>query len=196
MSNSVFPDFPGRSWPISRKPVWSTKVQESVSGKETRIGFWSYPRWDYTIDLETLRLSGSYTEMQSLAGFYNAVNCDFDDWLFLDPFDSVATTQIFGVGNGTTTTFQLARSFGGYVEPVRAVSSVSQVRVAGTPTVAYTLDQYNGKVTFSSPPGVGATLDWTGVFYWRCRFEEGSLTLSIEDIYHSMVRSLGFRTLK
>lgn len=196
MSNSVFPSLIGLSWPVKRTPIWRTKVQESFSGKETRIGFWSYPQWEYDISYGVLRSLDINTELQQLLGFFNSRMGAFDDWLFNDLYDNMADAQVFGVGNGSQTVFQLARSLGGYVEPVRAVSAVSQVRISGTPTAAYTLDQFKGLITFSTAPTNGAVLDWTGTYYWRCRFVNDRLTTEMIMSGLSEAKSLKFRTLK
>lgn len=131
MSNAVFPALPGLIYPVTKTPMWRTKVQESTSGKETRIGYWSYPRWKYEIGFDVLR-SGALTELQQLAGFFNARNGSFDSWLFDDPDDNAVVDQSLGVADGVQTTFQLARALGGYVEPVLAPKADAIVYSGGT----------------------------------------------------------------
>lgn len=196
MSDFIFPTFLGLELPIKRTAIWDTLVQTSTSGVETRVSTWSYPVWEYQVSFAFLRSTLGFTELQSLYGFFNRVRGAFDDWLYLDPADSVATQQGFGSGNGAQTVFQLGRSYGGYAEPVRAVASVAQIRVAGTVVSNYTVDASRGTVAFASPPANGAALDWTGVFYWRCRFRDNSLETSLFADGISDTRTLRFRTLK
>lgn len=196
MSNLIFPNFLGQGLPIRRTAIWDTLIQTSSSGVETRVSTWSYPVWEYQLTFEFLRSNAGFTELQTLYGFFNSVRGSFDDWLYLDPTDSVATQQGFGFGNGTQTAFQLARTYGGYVEPVRATASVSQIRVAGAPTTAWTINAATGIVTFATPPAAGSNLDWTGVFYWRCRFRDSNFETSLFADGFSEARTLRFRTLK
>ena len=55
MGNAVFPLLPGMSIEIGRRPSFKTKVQESVSGQETRAAFMAYPKWTLRLDLDVLR---------------------------------------------------------------------------------------------------------------------------------------------
>jgi hypothetical protein len=126
MSNAVLPALIGLTFPVEKTPVWSTKIQPGVSGKETRLGLWSYPIWQYSLSFDVLR-SDSHLELQQLVGFFNARQGAFDSWLFDDPDDNTATAQGFGSGDGTTTAFQLARAFGGATEPVKAPKSGEQI---------------------------------------------------------------------
>lgn len=195
MSNAILPTLPGMSFPVERTPIWSTKVQESTSGKEVRLAYWSYPRWKYSISFDFLR-SGAQAELQSLVGFFNARQGAFDDWLFNDPDDNTATAQLFGTGDGVTTTFQLARSLGGYYEPVRAVNVMTQITKNGTPTAAFTLNQFAGTVTFTTAPSAGQVLAWTGTYYWRCRFLDDQITPAkfMKDLWE--LSALEFQSLK
>jgi uncharacterized protein (TIGR02217 family) len=196
MSEVVFPVLPTLSWPVQRRPIWSTKVQESISGKETRIGLWSYPCYEYSISFDVLRSFGTFTELQQLIGFFNARNGSFDDWLFNDVYDNSATNAQFGVGNGTRTQWQLARNYGGYIEPVRRVNFVTDVRINGTPTAAYTVNSTIGTITFTTAPPNGAFLSWNGTFFWRCRFVEDDIDFNMVMAGYSELKSLKFRTLK
>jgi uncharacterized protein (TIGR02217 family) len=120
LSNAVFPTLIGARFPVSKQPMWSGKVQQAASGAETRVSYWSYPRWRYTIGYEVLRDAAATQDLQALVGFYNSRHGQFDDFLFSDPDDNAVTAQAFGIGDGTTTTFQLTRSLGGFAEPVLA----------------------------------------------------------------------------
>src|SRR4051812_19092026 len=105
MSNLVFPVLPGLTFPVTKTPMWKNTVQEASSGKEVRIGFWSYPRWKYSLAFEVLRdrSIGSFTkgELWALVDFFNRHGGSFDDWLFDDPDDNSVTDQVFGTGDGT-----------------------------------------------------------------------------------------------
>ena len=196
MSNAIFPTLAGLAFPVTRKPIWNTTVQESVSGKETRVGYWTYPRWEYNLSVELLRTHGGYSELQTLLGFFNARRGRLDDWLFLDPDDNSVNGAAFGIGDGVTTVFQLTRPYGGWVEPVRAVNYVGSIQANGVQQPDHILDQFSGQITFNSPPASGVILSWTGSFYWRCRFIEDELETSkiLSGIFTA--EDFAFRTLK
>ena len=198
MSNAILPTLPGLTFPVNRTAVWSTKVQTSISGKETRLGLWSYPIWEYDIGYELLRSDNVNLELQTLANFYNSRQGSYDDWLFNDPDDNRTALAPFGIGDGATTAFQLSRPLiaGGATEPVRAVNTITQVRKAGAATAAYALNAYTGVITFTTAPAAGAALDWSGSFWWRCRFMDDTfdLTKFLQTFWDA--KSLKFRTCK
>jgi Conserved hypothetical protein 2217 (DUF2460) len=124
MSDLVFPELPGLVYPVIKQPMWSNKIQTSTSGKETRTSFWSYPVWDYKISYDFLR-SGIQAEMQTLIGFFNSRQGNYDSWLFNDPDDNSVSFQSLGTGDGSTTAFQLLRTLGGFTEPVSLLPTQS-----------------------------------------------------------------------
>jgi hypothetical protein len=114
MSQAVFPVLPGITWNVLKAPAWSTKVQQSVAGKELRAQFFSRPLYTWTLIYEMLRSSATL-ELQTLIGFFNARQGKYDSFLFNDPADNNVAAHGFGVGDGATTAFQLQRTVGGYV---------------------------------------------------------------------------------
>lgn len=181
MSNLVFPVLPGMSFPVVKTPTWRNKIQEAVSGKEVRIGFWTFPKWKWSLVYEFLRdRVAPKDELWQILGFFNKHQGGFDSWLFDDPDDNAVVVEAFGVGNATRTQFQLVRSRGGFVEPVRALNGAPLIYKAGvlqTVTTHYTISS-SGLVTFVTAPGAAAALTWTGGYYWRCRFAADSADVS------------------
>lgn len=177
MSQAVFPTLAGLKWGVRRSPEWSTTKKTSVNGREYRVANMVYPRYLYRLSYEFLRDKRTgVDELRTLVGFFNARQGSFDSFLFSDPDDNTVTGEVFGIGNGSTTAFQLARSFGGFAEPVFDVNGTPQIYKAGvlqTVTTHYTISS-TGVVTFVTAPTGGQSLTWTGSFYWRCRFERDS----------------------
>lgn len=173
MSSAVFPDLPGLDIKVRKTPIWNTKIQTAVSGKELRAAFYSYPLYKFGLSFNFLR-AGAEAELQSIVGFFNARRGRFDSFLFTDPIDSVVADHVFGTGNGTAAAFHLVRTFGGNTEPVMNVNGAPTIKkdgVALTPTTDYTIDAY-GMVTFTVAPAAGAALTWSGAYYYRVRFEQ------------------------
>ncbi len=177
MSNAIFPTLVGLGWSVKRVPMWKTRVQEAISGKETRIADWSFPRWKWELAYDFLRGDAGHAEFQSLAGFFNQRQGVFDSFLYQDADDNGATAQLLGSGDGATRSFQLVRSLGGFIEPIIAPNAVNNIYLAGvaqSPS-AYTVDSASGIVTFVTAPAaaVAVTADFT--FYFRCRFVDDSM---------------------
>jgi uncharacterized protein (TIGR02217 family) len=172
MSNAEFPTLPGLGWSMTRTPIWSTKIQKATSGKETRAAFQSFPLYKFTLTYEVLRGGTAYQEYQTLLGFYNQRQGSYDDFLFTFAGDSSVAAQNFGTGDGATTTFQLIRNLGGFLEPVQNLNGAPSIYVNGTlktVTTDYAIGA-TGIVAFVTAPAVAAALTWSGSFYYRCRF--------------------------
>ncbi len=195
MSNAVFPTLPGMAWPRERHPRYATDVHTSSSLRKWRVGRALYPVYEYTLNFNFLREPDKLT----LTSFYEQHKGRGDTWLFDDRDDRLhndsATPQVFGMGDGTTVRFQLVRSQAGILMPIGRHNVISSVRVASTPTGAYTMDDY-GFITFASPPANGAVLDWSGSFYWRCAFTDDKLSIKefLRKLWES--KSLKFETDK
>lgn len=170
MSDVIFPSLPGQAWPVVKAPKWSTKVQTTASGRETRASFYASPRWHIKVSFAVLRQN----EMQQLAGFFNARRGSWDTFLFYDPQECQVSGQPFGLGNGVTSRFQLLRSVGGFVEPVFGLKEPPQIMRDGVllqQGTDYTVDNM-ATVTFVVPPGANTELTWSGKYCFRCRFQQ------------------------
>src|SRR5271155_4893510 len=131
MSTAILPSLAGLGFDVTRTPVWDTTVQQAISGKETRIARQTCPRWKWELSYSVLRSGASYGELQQLAGFFNARQGMFDTFLYQDADDNSVTGQPLGVGDGSTTSFQLIRAFGNFLEPVLAPKTLSNVYLNG-----------------------------------------------------------------
>jgi uncharacterized protein (TIGR02217 family) len=195
MSNAVLPTFPGLSWGRRRAVRWSTTIKRAVSGREYRAANWSTPVYEYQLDYELLRQQAGAAEMEQLLGFINLRRGSWDSFLYRDPYDDTATEQIFGVGDGNRTQWQLVRSFGGHAEPVLGILQTPQIIVGEFAVTGMTVST-EGLVTFATAPAAGETLSWTGIFHWRCRFLKDGYDFSeFLSRWHEL-RGLSFTTIK
>lgn len=199
MSVQAFPSLPGIMWPVKRSPSGLTTRQVALQGKRTILPQMPTPRWTWELPFEFLRsalwsdgngAAGSYSELETLAGFYLQQMVGGTAFAYTDDADNAVTAQGFGSGDGATTAFQLVRSRGGFVEPVYLPGAGFTVSVNGTPTVAFT--ESKGVITFTVAPANGALLTWTGAFAWICRFDEDSLDVASFMSGMSEARSLKF----
>jgi uncharacterized protein (TIGR02217 family) len=199
MSNAILPSLPGLSWGITKKPLWSTKVSDAISGRQYTLSRRLYPLWTFRMSYEVLRATTAFTELQQLVGFMNSRKGRYDDWLYLDPRDNLATAQAFAIGDNVTKAFELVRNFGGFVEPVGGVNSDTlQVYKAGvlqTLTTHYTLSADLRVVTFVTAPTAGQALTWTGQYYFRCRFTTDEFSFE-EFMQNKWKADVEFRTFR
>ncbi len=193
MTTPQFPSLPGLTFPVKRYPRWKSLHQQGLSGIASVQSEYTYPLWEYEVSISPVRAYGSFDERQTLMGLYNTCGGAAQPFLYDDPTDDTATNQQFGTGDGTTTSFQLLRTLGGFTEPVFA-PTISDVYVAGTATSAYTLGA-NGLLTFATAPTSGDVLTWTGTYSWLCRFEEDSLDVQKDMSGYWSVKTLKFRTV-
>lgn len=172
MSNALFPSLPGMTWNIKKTPEWNTIIQRSVSLNELRGSYTTAPVYNITLTFDVLRQGGSYSELDTLMGFFLARRGSFDSFLLADPSADSASAQSFGIGDGVEVDFQLQSTMGGYTEAVANIGVAPAIYANGVLQVSgYTVSSA-GLVHFTSPPASGATLTWTGTFYMRCRFKE------------------------
>lgn len=174
MSNAVFPTLPGLAWSVVRMPGWSTRVQTAVSGKETRSADWSTPSWQWELRYELLR-DDATDELRTLMGFFLQRQGAYDSFLFHDPDDNAVAGQIVNLAaSGTSASFQLIRSLGGFAEPITAIDTMVAVYIDGAaqPTSAWRVDPSTGLLTFNSPPPAGSAVSADFSFYFRVRFKE------------------------
>lgn len=170
----LFPTLRGFTKPVTRTNVWSTQAESSFNGQDARFPNWSYPKYGFSCILSYLRADAAEQDFQTLQGFINQLygSANLFQFMFSEdggPFSGV-TNQQFGLGDASTTRFQLVRALGGFVEPVFCPTGTPIIKVNGTPTLAFTIDQF-GRVTFTSAPAAAAVLTWTGNWNWYCRFD-------------------------
>jgi len=129
VSASVFPTFAGIRPGHGRAAEFFTDVFSSFSGREQRTIWWSRPRWRYQLSLDFARCRAvdAIAEAETLWGFYQAHAGSGDSFLFLPEGEEVSGCG-FGVGDGTTTAFQLQRSLGGALPTTYESLAVPTVR--------------------------------------------------------------------
>lgn len=189
----VFPSLIGLAWPVPRVVKWSGNKNDALSGKRVRTTYMTYPVYAYEFKFNVMRTASQ--EWQNLEGFINQVYGGAGLWLYDDPNDDAALAQLFGHGDGASTTFQLVRTLGGFTSPVFFPNAIADVKIAGTPTAAYTLSS-TGQVVFNTPPANGAALVWDGTFRWPCRFDDEAF--GFENFMQNLfsMKSLKFSTEK
>lgn len=188
MSNAIFPTLAGIAAERDHTATFDNVVRRSASGKRFALGKRLYPVWTFRLRVNVLRQNAalSETELDALEGFFLQRKGDLDSFLYQDrERNAVTTPQAFGVGDGTERTFRLVHNRGGFIDRVGYVpASGLVVRANAVATTAFTRDD-NANLTFTTAPGAGVVLDWTGSFYFRVVFAKPAMTFSqfLKDMY-------------
>lgn len=202
----LLPALPGLAWSRHKKPSFSTRIAQHVSGREVRIALMANPLYEFELAYDGLSSSASpiaaqsglgASSLQSLMGFFMQLQGQFGTFLYTDPDDNTATRQLVADGDGVTTSFVMGRTLGDWNEPVGWVLSIANVYFNGTVQApsAYSLTVPN-ILTFGAAPGAGVAIAADFTYAFQCRFLEDDL-----DFEEFMARlwkpgSVKFRSVK
>lgn len=171
---------PGFGWEGGAE--FKTQIVELMNGREKRNAEWSQARHRYSAPFNNISKE-AYREIKQM---HVVCRGQLHAFLFHDVLDDRAEMEVFGIGDGVRTQFQLTKtSTVAGVSYTRAVYapdySTFEVRVAGAVTTAYTLDEARGVITFDAPPADSALLRWSGNFFVWVRFAEDYLPFTLDN---------------
>ncbi len=198
------PSLAGLAWSRHKKPGFSTRVAAHVSGREVRVALMSYPLYEFEAVYNGLASSATAgfaglgaSSLQSLMGFFLQLQGQFGTFLYTDPDDNTVTGQAFATGDGSTTSFTMERSLGGFLEPVGWVTSIANVYLNGAAQSgsAYSLTTPN-TLTFATAPGSGVVVSADFSYAFNCRFLDDQM--DFEEFMSNLWKldSMKFRSVK
>lgn len=164
-------------------PMFLTDVVTTVSGHEQRNAKWSQSRAKYNV------ASGIKTETQwqALISFFRARQGKAVGFRFKDWSDYKAESVQIGVGDDTTTDFQLVKI---YTSGAVAVSRDITKPVAGTINIyidavlqssGVSIDTTTGIVTFTTAPANGEVVTADFEFDVPVRFDTDEMAVSMDS---------------
>lgn len=197
-----FPTLPGKGWSVHKKPLFSTRVANHVSGREVRQPLYANGLYEFELTIDGLDGNGSFPglaahSLQSLMGLYLQCRGQADTFLYTDPDDNLATNQVIGTGDGSNKTFTFQRMIGGVTEPVSWVT--------GTPVVYDNGTLVNGSLWTLTAPNILAfttapvnlhVITATFSYAFNCRFLDDQE--DFEEVMSGLwqVQSLKFRSVR
>jgi uncharacterized protein (TIGR02217 family) len=214
---------PTLMFPVKRTSIWKTRTQQNVSGKEVRLADWSYPKYQWSLAFSGLRQGGPYasTEFAQILDFFDTLQGAWDSFLYQDADDFGVRAQPIGVGDGTTTAWQLVRSPGAWTSmpanppaynslvPIFAPQTASNINVYNN---GNSVDSSNWNVTpwdatSSFGPGIlhfiggyvpaaGHVLTADFKYYWPCRFDDDTLEFDKFISYAYEAQKITFTSIK
>lgn len=196
MSFTIMPALPiSMAKGLHKSPVFNTVVQTTAAMRtNSSVALMPFPAWAFEFDMD--KITGNEASAASTLALFFAVfmACQGRNQLFLftDPQDhavALSTSAMLNVtagaasplgvtGDGSSTQFQLARTIGGVgYDLVQNLNGTAVIKVNGTTKTVVTDYSISptGVVTFVSAPANGATLQWSGSFYFLCRFTEDTV---------------------
>jgi hypothetical protein len=200
----TLPSLAGLSWSRHKKPGFSTRVASHASGREVRLALMEYPLYEFEAVYNGLASNATAafaglgsSSLQSLMGFFLQLQGQFGTFLYTDPDDNTVTAQAFATGNGSTTTFTMMRSLGGFLEPVGWVISVANVYLNGVAQSGSTIGLATpNTLTFATAPPNGVTVSADFSYAFNCRFLDDQM--DFEEFMSNLWKldSMKFRSVK
>ena len=214
MSTQLLPSIPGITYPWTRKPMFQTRKQEAISGKETRIADWSTPRYQWTLPVQFLRtgtfFQATYAEYATLESFFESLLGGWDTWLYQDAYDFSVTGQGIGAGTGSQTTFPMVRTFGTNAGPILAPDTTDiigplSVYIGGTlqSSSGYVVTSWGtsngagpGQLIFTAAPSNGALITASFSYFWPVHFDDDGMDFSAFMSNLAEVKKMSFTSVK
>lgn len=182
-------------------PGFSTNVNPGFSGDEQRNQNWAASRGKWDVSLMTDARTERQAFIDALNAFFLNAAGKANSFRLYDAKDHSLAGQVIGVGDGTTTEFQLVKKYviGAHTytrtvtKPVWGTALTWQgaplpnslsLAVAGTPSPgsAWTIDATTGIVTFSAAPTTGQIVSViAGDFHYPVRFDTDELPIQVEE---------------
>lgn len=188
-------------------PSRRTQVVELASGDEERNASWADSRRRYDVSYGVRRAD----DLASVVAFFEARNGRLHGFRFKDWSDykscapsaaPAALDQLIGTGDGSTTAFQLAKS---YASGAQSWSRAITKPVAGTVLIAvngvaqpsgWIADYSTGIVSFAAAPAAGAAIRAGFEFDVPVRFDSDTLDVTLDIERLGSITSIGLLEIR
>lgn len=185
----------GLAYTSKWSPNFFNQTATSATGADIDVAIAQYPLHDFELTYSFLRdglgwqgaLSG--LEFRTMMGFHLALGGSRGRFLYRNPDDHQVFRNQIAVGDGTTTSFLITRSFGanGYssAEPVGQVNTTAGVNVylgtSATPVCPslYAIDTTSpvaNMITFQTAPTAGQAISIDMEYFYYCKLADNSNT--------------------
>lgn len=182
-------------------PERKTEIVALGSGYEERNGVWANSRRKYDVGsgvktLDDIAAVIAFFEAR-MGQLYAFRLKDFSDFQSCAPSAAVSPTdQPIATGDGTTTVFQLAKTYtsgpSSWTRKIaKPVAGTVRMAVAGTEaTSGWSVDTTTGLVTFASAPANGAAIAAGYEFDTPARFDTDSLAINLANFAAGEIPSI------
>lgn len=182
-------------------PERKTEIVTLGSGFEERNAVWANSRRRYDVGsgvktLDDLSAVIAFYEAR-LGRLYGFRFKDFADFKSCAPGASVSPfDQAIGAGDGTTTAFQLVKTYtsgpASWVRKIaKPVDGTARIAVAGAElTSGFAVDATTGLVTFSTPPALGVAITAGYEFDTPSRFDSDAVSINLASFAAGEIPSI------
>jgi uncharacterized protein (TIGR02217 family) len=161
-------------------PTFRTNIAELRSWREKRNADVDMARHEYSAPYQNISQEG----WREIRRMFFVCRGKLHSFRLRDPNDYQADQELFGIGDGVTSTFQLSN-----LSEADGVTYSRLVQLPVNPTiyvdgveVAASVDLHTGEVEFgSNVPLLGEALTWSGFFDIKVRFDQDSLPFSLDS---------------
>lgn len=154
-------------------PEFSTAIQATASGHETRNASWAEARTRYDVGPGVR----SEADIAALLAFFRARMGPARSFRLRDPFDARGERELLGIGDGIATRFALVKAYGEATRTIALpVAGSVRVFVGGAETAAFSVTA--GVVELDGAPAAGAEVRASFDFDVRVRFAEDRLAVN------------------
>ena len=166
-------------------PGYNTDVVTVQSGYETRNINWTEARHTYNVAFGIR----DKTYLDELVKFFHACKGKAYGFRYKDWNDYIGTNEKIGIGDDTTTQFQLVKNYTYGFQTVRTINKP----VVGTTkiyidtveqTTGWTIDTTTGIITFTTAPALNEVITADFEFDVACRFDTDTLSINLEMYQH------------
>ena len=214
VKNITFPDAISRDLAVIRSA--NTTLLETNSGYEQALGLWSGSRLIMSLRQSITspdKLAAAIAFLEVVKGrLYGFLCRDWTDYFagYTSGFIGASVVpETFGTGDGSTTVFQLIKSYkvGAEVQtrkitrprysadlPLQIYKYISGAWVIQAS--GWTVDYTTGLVTFSTPPASTIPLGWAGLFDVPMRFDTDQPGLNMKVLQVGMSDTLKMVQIK
>lgn len=188
-------------------PERRTDIVELVSGFEERNASQAHSKRTYDAGMGLRNVNDLHDVIEFWEARYGQLyGFRWKDWADFKSCKTknfpTFTDQTIGVGDGTTTTFQLVKN---YISASSSYSRPIRKPVAGTVLIGkngvaqasgWSVDTTTGVITFTSAPANGHTITAGYEFDVPVRFNASKLTVSIDAFNHGSVPQIDIKEIR
>ncbi len=184
-------------------PTYRNVIQEAIAGNEQRFAQWTKCRGVGDLSYGLQHSDDPVGDFRAILAIFHAHTGSLLPFRFRDWGDYIATDEVFGTGDGSTTSFQLTMTYDPsqillstpgtqFVRDITLPNASPTIKVAGVTKTVVT--DYNisssGVVVFTSAPAAAASLTWTGTFDIPVRFDTDQLSVILNESDLASIRSI------
>jgi uncharacterized protein (TIGR02217 family) len=170
------------TFPFTDEPSANSAIVRFENGSEQRVARYTRNRRIFRAAMNNI----PDADRDTLLAFFEARNGPVEAFYLKHYREYSVTGEAVGTGDNNEDTFEFDKQY--------VVALSETVYLDGSPqtrTTHYTIDNDTGVITFVTPPGAGVAITADYEYYFKVRFGENSLPISLNSVsIHGVTFSL------